>query len=114
MHRIVTSGSIRPPGPIQPTLEPANGAPGAYFQAANFTQVGSSTVAARAAVLATLQIDVTRQHPIRPQHSLQAPGSWLILNLTNGTAAGEVFVNALDVSYSTPGGDQSARRHTGR
>ena len=34
---------------------------------------------------------------------LQTTHSWLILDLANGTAAGNVFVNALDVSYTTPG-----------
>jgi hypothetical protein len=38
-----------------------------------------------------------------PPLGLLATGTWLVLNLTNGTAAGDVFVNALDVAYTTPG-----------
>jgi filamentous hemagglutinin family protein len=101
---IVTGGTVRPSGPIQPALEPSNGAPGAYIQAASFTQVGLSTLFGSSGGPATLQISVTGNIQFDPPTGLEAPGSWLILNLTNGTAAGNVFVNALDVSYSAPGG----------
>jgi hypothetical protein len=51
-----------------------------------------------------LQIAVTGNMQFDPPLGLQATGTWLILNLTNGTASGNVFANALDVSYTTPGG----------
>ncbi len=101
---IVTGGTVRPPGPIQPALEPSNGAPGAYFQAASFTQVGLSTLLGPSGAAATLQISVTGNVLFDPPTGLQATNSWLILSLTNGTATGNVFVNALDVLYAAPGG----------
>ena len=100
---IATGGTVRPAGPIQPALEPANGGPGAYIQAAGFTQVGLSTLLGSSGGAATLQISVTGNMQFDPPVGLQAQGSWLILNLTTGTAAGDVFVNSLDVSYTAPG-----------
>jgi hypothetical protein len=38
-----------------------------------------------------------------PPVGLNAPNSWLILDLPTGKAAGNVFVGALDVSYTVPG-----------
>ncbi len=101
---IVVGGTVRPSGPIQAALEPANGGPGADIQAAGFTQINSSTVTGRGGGPATLQISVTGNMQFDPPLGLQATGTWLILDLTNGTAAGNVFVNALDVSYTVPGG----------
>ena len=101
---IVTGGSVRPPGAIQPALEPVNGGPGAYIQAAGFTQIGSSTLAGQGGGPATLQIAVTGNMQFDPPLDLQAANGWLILNLTNGTAAGTMFVNALDVWSTVPGG----------
>ena len=40
---------------------------------------------------------------VSPPLGLIGNTTWLILNLTNGTAAGNVFVNALDISYTQPG-----------
>ena len=100
---IITGGSVRPPGPIQPALEPANGGPGAYLQAASFTQVGLSTLLGSSGGPATLQISVTGNIQFDPPVGLLGPTAWLILDLTTGTAAGNVFVNALDVSYTVPG-----------
>ncbi len=100
---IMTGGTVRPPGPLQSKLEPVNGAPGAFFQAANFTQIGSSAVLGQAGGPATLQISTTGRAQFDPPLGLQATGTWLILDLANGTAAGNVFVNALDVIYTTPG-----------
>jgi hypothetical protein len=34
---------------------------------------------------------------------LQAPSTWLILNVTGGQINGNVFVNALDISFTSPG-----------
>jgi hypothetical protein len=100
---ITTGGNARPAGPIQSTLEPSTGMPGALFQAASFTQIGNSFVVGQGGGPATLQISITGNAQFDPPLGLQAASTWLILNLTNGTAAGNVFVNALDVSYTTPG-----------
>jgi hypothetical protein len=100
---IVVGGTARPAGPIEAALEPANGGPGADIQAASFTQINSSTVTGQGNGPATVQISVTGNMQFDPPLGLQASGTWLILNLTNGTAAGNVFVNALDVSYTVPG-----------
>ena len=101
---IVVGGTVRPAGAIQAALEPANGGPGADIQAAGFTQINSSTVTGQGGGPATLQISVTGNMQFDPPLGLQATGTWLILDLTNGTAAGNVFVNALDVSFTVPGG----------
>jgi hypothetical protein len=100
---ILTGGTTRPPGPLQPALEPSHGAPGALLQAVSFTQIGNSTVAGQGGGPATLQISTTGRDQFDPPLGLQATGTWLILDLANGTAAGNVFVNALDVSYTAPG-----------
>lgn len=100
---IVTGGIAPPAGPLQSALEPANGAPGAYIQAAGFTQSGSSSLIGQSGGPATLQIATTGNVQFDPPLGLQGNGAWLILDLTNGTAAGNVFVNALDVAYTVPG-----------
>jgi filamentous hemagglutinin family protein len=99
---IVTGGTARPAGPITVSLEPENGGPGAFIQAAGFTQIGSSSILGIDGP-ATLQISVTGNMQFDPPLGLIGNTTWLILNLTNGTAAGNVFVNALDVSYTQPG-----------
>jgi hypothetical protein len=101
---IITGGTARPSGPFNPTLAPSNdGTPGTLLQAANFTQIGSSTVLGLGDGPATLQVATAGHAQFDPPLGLQATHSWLILDLANGTAAGNVFVNALDVSYTTPG-----------
>jgi filamentous hemagglutinin family protein len=100
---IITAGTTRPFGPLQPGLEPANGAPGAVVQAAGFTQIGSSTVLGQGVGPATVQISTTGNVQFDPLLGLSATGTWLILNLTTGTAGGNIFVDALDVAYTTPG-----------
>jgi len=100
---IITGGMVRPPGAIQPALEPANGGPGALLRSASFAQIGSSTVVGQGGGPATLQISTTGNTQFDPPLGLAATGTWLILNLTTGTAAGSVFVNALDVTYTGPG-----------
>ena len=100
---IITGGTARRPGPIQPALEPANGGPGALLEAASFVQIGSSTVLGQGGGPATVQISTTGNVQFDPPLGLAATGTWLILNLTNGSAAGNVFVNALDVTYTAPG-----------
>lgn len=102
---ILTGGNVRPGGAIQPALEPANGAPGAYLQAANFVQVGTSFVLDKIADPNTLQISTTGNIQFDTHLGLvgRDGDTWLILNLTDGATTGNVFVNALDVSYTTPG-----------
>jgi filamentous hemagglutinin family protein len=101
---IVTGGSVRPSGPLPLSLLPQNGAPGALLQAASFVQLGSSTITGLGGGPSTLQISVTGNMQFDPPLGLAATGTWLVLNLTNGIAAGNVFVNALDVSFGFPGG----------
>ncbi len=100
---IMTGGSSRPSGPIQAALEPSNGAPGAYVQAANFVQVGNSFVTGTGGGPATLQIATSDNMQFDPPQALNAGTTWLILNLTNGVANGNVLVSALDVTYTRPG-----------
>jgi len=107
--QIITGGSARAAGAINPAAEPANGGPGAFIQAASFTQVGTSTVLGQGTTSesstapATVQISVTGNIQFDPPLGLNASSTWLILNLTNGTAAGNVAVSALDLSYTVPG-----------
>ena len=102
---IVTGGTPPPSPPGPPALkeEPSNGGPGAFIEAASFTQVGSSTLTGLATAGPTLQISVTNTAQFDPPLGLEAPTGWLILNLGNGTAAGNVFVAALNVTYDVPG-----------
>ncbi len=102
---IVTGGTTPTgPGPLDPAREPAFGAPGAYIQAASFSQIGSSSLSGQGGGPATLQISTTGTAQFDPPFGLQANNGWLILNLGAGTAAGSVYVNALNVTYSGPGG----------
>jgi filamentous hemagglutinin family protein len=101
---ILTGGSARPLGPLDPVLEPNAGAPGAFLKSASFAQIGSGTVAGQGGGPATLQISVTGNADFDPPLGLLGTNTWLILNLTNGAATGNVFVNALDVTYTVPGG----------
>ena len=113
---IVTGGDIRPagtipaaslvpatgaPGPsvlVPPgSLLPANNGPGAYFVATNFTQSGQSSLSGLGGGPATLQINVTGNVKFDPRSGLAANNGWLILNLTTGTATGNVSVKSLDV-----------------
>jgi fibronectin-binding autotransporter adhesin len=100
---IVTGGTARPAGPITASLEPANGGPGTFVQAAGFSQIGSSRIVGIDGGPATLQISVTGNARFDQPLGLRANQTWLIVNLTNGSATGDVFVNALDLSYTQPG-----------
>jgi hypothetical protein len=101
---IITGGSSRPAGSSLPTaLLPSSGGPGALFEAASFTQTGTSTVTGLNSGPATMEISVTGNIGFDPPNGLVGPATWLILNLTNGTATGEVAVDALDVIYTAPG-----------
>jgi hypothetical protein len=101
---IITGGVTPPiPGPINPAEEPSNGAPGAFIEAARFSQIGSSTLAGRGGGPATLEINISASASFDPPLGLLAPNGWLILNLGNGTATGDVFVNALNVTHTIPG-----------
>jgi hypothetical protein len=100
---IITGGTTRPAGAAPPaSLLPANGAPGAFFQAAQFAQVGHATINNLNGP-SSLQISVTGNIQFASS-SLQGNSTWLTLNLTNGVATGDVFVKALDVFYAQPGG----------
>jgi hypothetical protein len=102
---IVTGGTARPAGTAPPaSLLPGNGAPGAFFQAAQFAQVGRATVTGLTGGPTVLQISVTGNARFDATSGLSGPGTWLVLNLTNGFASGTVAVAALDVSYTVPGG----------
>jgi hypothetical protein len=102
---IVTGGTTRPSGlTVAPSLLPQNGAPGAFLQAASFTQTGNSTIVGQKGGPSSLQISVTGNMRFDPPLGLTATGTWLTLNLTDGTANGDIFVAALDVSYTLPGG----------
>lgn len=101
---IVTGGTARPPGTIQPALEPSNGGRGAYIAANSFVQVGTSTVTGFRGFPATLQIATSGNMQFDPSAGLNATGTWLILGLQGGTATGNLFVRALDVLYAHPGG----------
>jgi filamentous hemagglutinin family protein len=101
---IATGGSQRPNTAIPPsTLLPQNGAPGVLLQSAGFVQNGRATINGMTGGLSTLQISVTGNATFDPNAGLSGSGTWLLLGLTNGTAAGNVTVSALDVSYSQPG-----------
>jgi hypothetical protein len=101
----VTGGSVRPPGLVPPaSLLPQNGAPGTFLQAANFTQTGQATVIGQGGGPSTLQISVTGDARFDGAVGLAGTGTWLNLNLTTGAATGNVFVNALDISFTIPGG----------
>jgi hypothetical protein len=99
---ITTGGTARPPGLINLALAPSAGQPGALFQSANFVQLGTSMVLGQGGGPATMQVQATTVQ-FDPLVGLQARSAWLVLDLGTGTAVGNVFVNALDVSYSTPG-----------
>jgi hypothetical protein len=102
---ILTGGTARPAGPLDPGLEPSGGvAPGAFFSSASFRQIGSGTIAGQGGGPATLQIAVTGSADFDPPLGLSGARTWLILDLNRGTATGNVFVDALDVTYTAPGG----------
>jgi len=100
---IATGGSARPSGPIQAAPQPSNGAPGAFIQAANFAQIGTSFVLGTSGGPATLQIATTGNMQFDPPLGLAASTTWLILNTNAGTANGDVYIKALDVTYTRPG-----------
>jgi len=101
---IVTGGGApTTSGPLIQADEPQFGAPGAFIQAATFTQIGTSTLAGRNGGPATLQISVSQSAQFDPPLGLQAGNGWLILGLANGTAGGNVYVGALNVTYNAPG-----------
>ena len=100
---IVTAGMVRPPGPIQPSFQPSNGALGATIAAASFVQVGVSSVVGIGGRPATLQIATAGNIRFDSTGGLSATGTSLILGLPRGTATGNVFVKALDVLFGTPG-----------
>jgi hypothetical protein len=111
---IVTGGEIRPTGTILPTsLLPGNGAPGAFLQAADIVQIGQTSVSGLGGGPSTLRLSVSGNVRFDPHSGLAATGTWLDLELLTGTATGDVYVKALDVSYTplasaSPGGTIAA------
>ncbi len=101
---ILTGGIIRPSGQSIPLSEQPPQIDGAFFSAGNFVQLGSSTIANPNGGPSTLRISVSGSMQFDPPLGLLANGTWLILNLTNGHANGDVFVKALDVTYTAAGG----------
>jgi hypothetical protein len=100
----VTGGNVRPPGLVPPvSLFPQNGAAGAAFLTANFTQIGFATVTGQGGGPSTLQITATGNVQFDPPLGLYAPGTWLILNVPSGRIAGDIYVGALDVRFQQPG-----------
>ena len=76
----------------------------ALLQSINFAQLGTSMVLGQGGGPATLQVSTTGIQQFDPPLGLLATGATLILDLHGGFAAGAVFVNALDVRFTTPGG----------
>ena len=97
---IDTGGIAHATGAPVPAQEPVNGGPGAYIQAAGFTQLGDSTVTG--AGPSTLQIKVTGNIQFNAAGSLHADNTWLILNLGGGSATGSVAVGTLNIAYIAP------------
>jgi hypothetical protein len=76
----------------------------ALLQSVNFAQIGTSTVLGQGGGPSTLRISTTGTQRFDLPLGLQATGTTLNLDLHGGTAAGNVFVKALDVTFTTPGG----------
>jgi hypothetical protein len=97
--RIVTGGVARPPGTI---TKPPPTSDGGAFLTAGFRQVGNSFVTGLGGGPSILVITAGPGQSVAfdPVGGLQAPGTWLVLNLATGVqASGNVFVKALDVIY---------------
>ncbi len=76
----------------------------ALLQSADFAQIGSSAVLGQGGSGSTLRIAGTGTQQFDPALGLQATGTSLTLDLSTGFATGNVFVGALDVTYTAPGG----------
>ena len=76
----------------------------ALLQSVNFVQIGASTVLGQGGGPSTLRISTAGTQRFDLQLGLQATGTTLNLDLHGGTAAGNVLVQALDVTFNTPGG----------
>ena len=101
---IVSGGSTRSSSAVPPaSLLPANGAAGTLVQAAGFNQIGRGSVSGLNGGPSTLQVSVTGDVRFDASAGLSGPGTWLILTLTDGAATGNVFIKALDVSYTPVG-----------
>ncbi|MBN9559624.1 MAG: hypothetical protein J0H14_02710 [Alphaproteobacteria bacterium] len=101
---IRTDGVARPLGTVQFATLPtyAQGAPGAYFRAGSFQQVGTDTVAPLNGGPTTFRIDITSANGsvmFSPSGGLTANTTDLIVDLTGGTLGGLIFVKTLDLRY---------------
>jgi hypothetical protein len=75
----------------------------ALLQSANFAQFGKTTVLGEGGGGSNLRISTTGTQQFDPVNGLQATTTSLTLDLNSGFATGNVFVGALDVTYSVPG-----------
>jgi hypothetical protein len=75
----------------------------ALLQSANFSQNGSSTVLGQGGGGSNLRISTNGSQTFDQVNGLQASATSLTLDLNSGFATGNVFVGALDVTYSVPG-----------
>ena len=85
-----------PKGTITDAQVPGRGTPGLHVLAANFDQTGTTTIA----VPVILTIDLTGAGVAR-FNNLQAPNSYLFLNLNAGSGGGQVNVANLHITYQT-------------
>ena len=76
----------------------------ALLQSVDFAQIGTSTVLGQGGGPSTLRISTTGIQQFDPPLGLQATGTTLNLRPARRAAAGAVFVKALDVSFTAPGG----------
>jgi hypothetical protein len=107
-NTVVTNGVARPSGALSlPQLtpyEPSINAPGAYFSAANVTQVGNTDVRA-INNFAVLQIGLSGNLGSIGFNTLSAANTWLILQTgSNGSAISQtqngLTIRSLDVIYT--------------
>jgi hypothetical protein len=110
--QFVTGGAIRPNGTLQPKQLPPGPitSQGAYLFAGSVLQTGASFTVTNIPSPATpesiLEITLTKGGGGTVQFSggLNAPKTWLIVNVGNGTASGQINVEALDFGYTLPPG----------
>ncbi len=109
----VTGGTVRPPTAVPSAQLPPNGltTQGAYLIAGSVIQTGDRfTVTNQPGTReSVLSITLSPNSPtdtlqFNTGGGLQAPGTWLILNIANGRASGLINVAALDFLFSPPPG----------
>ncbi|HEY1936194.1 MAG TPA: filamentous hemagglutinin N-terminal domain-containing protein [Acetobacteraceae bacterium] len=101
----VTGGQTRPSnGTImfQNLPNSDSGVGGAYLTVGNFVQEGGSFVTPLNGTAAILDIDASGNISFDAGSGLNAPATWLVLNLIGGQATGVIDVQELDISYVAP------------